>query len=703
MNEKNIKSNFHILKKRFSSINFKNSSYKLFHSPQKKGKNFPVEDLSKNESYKKQRNNNSLKRKTLKNMDIFFIKKISEYYPKIERLDNLIDLKYLYNFERTTYEKLINKYDNKIKKKFDFLKKEEYINKYDNNQILNLMEKKRCRIFSQLKDLYYLNNTQEYLKNIYNYKQSIIILKYLLFFIYDKDLITYIDNRNNLKYRKTIILKYNKLRSFIFAKNKIKKLILNRSQTFKNINKIFKKDKNEINDLVNINNKILDYNFSNVKNFFIYDVPISKIHSCIPNLFPNEYKLFNILKEHINIRKNQKIFKNNIHLLNKNYNIIKESKTTNTNNNINSQLYILYNSSSSLIVDDLNDEYGQNNYSINYHPYNYNRREKKDLEIYDIEKLIKNISSEQQKLKNNIELNSSKRNNKKGILKIQKKLLSHKKILKFPKSHSNISRTNEKFHISQNSTSLSNRNKFEKNDKNKEKEGNIYMPKYSLSQKILPYEEKIKKYRYTFNKINNYSLKKKSLSSESTSLSKNLFKRNSSARKSKYKLLSPNIKKDRINEINNIKQKNINNKNAIKILKVNNLKQNKYFFKETYEFTPPKKNLILIKHNWSKLKEFIKMKESLNNYNYKYNNDLNYDIDKKDSNYDTKNNHFNNKSVKDLDKGEHYHIQAKIEDTSKKIFRKIKKNYIQSKNDLKNSTTLKQIVKCGNIYEDNFF
>ena len=695
------------LNKRFSLNVMKKPTFAFFNSQIKNIKILAVEDLLKsNKNLDKMtfKNRISIKNQDLNSQEIKAKRKLT-YLSNIEYKYNKEEMELLLEFKIRAYQKLKDKYNYIYKEIFYFMRKEEIPTQYDYIQLTNLIKRKKCRILSQLNELFFFNNIQEYLRDLYNYKHSLIMIKYLLFFIYDKDIITYVDKLDNEKNKKYIKSNYLKLSELQKEKNEIRK-IGNIRESF---NKYIKKDESIVYDLEKINNNIfISYNFSKIKNLYIYNVPLLKMHNCLPNLFPNGFKIINILKDFLILKKSQKLYKNKIYSLKKslfNTKLSDNSKekfyqnwTNKKKNKKNMEKYLFENSS--IISDEENNIYnGIHNYSIYYHSNGGARREKKDVDIIDIEQIIKNISMD----KNNklIELNEDKQNSNSN-LGLYKKSLYHKKFV----SSSQIDKTyysqkNDKFHISENSTNISNKLKVEKYNKKMNNKKN------EIRNKILSFEE---------NKINN-SFKYNNINEKMNSFnfpSSNNNKKFSSSKNMKYKkdlLLSlQNIRIQKLKNINNKDNndvKNIkiieNNFNKSNFIKIQNNTKNKYIFKETKKFSRVKKNHKIIKYKMAKLKEFLDLKMNLNDSitnskeEIKSSKSCNKGFDYLSEIFFLK-----NKNENIWERGEDFSTQKKCEHLNQHIMSNIRKYFIRSKKNLINSFTLKQIIKCGNIYERNF-
>ena len=469
----------------------------------------------------------------------------------------------------------------------------------------------------------------------------------------------------------------------------------------------------------------MSYNFSIIKNIYIYNIPLFEIHSCIPNLFPNDIKILFILKQYLNLKKNQKLYNDYLYSYkkNKNFNNTNDSNDKNLLNsiskkNINKQNLQkkekeIYNNISKMLINDNsiseeinNNYYYQNDYLTNPHRYNYSRRVKKDVDIFEIEKIIKNIKGENKKKKNEDVKNNKKCKKDSHSSILYKKLLSNKKIISLIKTNnnnkSNYSQTKEKLNISDNSTYLSNKIIFGNSDsKIKKKIDILNITSKSHPKNILPYSEKLinKKYILKDKGNSNKAHKKSSFFLPSKKLMKRWIsqKHNESQ---KDILLSSNI----TNKIININDNSFNKTKdkCFKESKSNNFKgENKYIFKETLNFSPSKNIHKIVKFKLKNLKEVMKMRKSMNNsYIASYNKLKSFN---KGFEYSPENYLFKNIIENEWEEGEDKNAQNKCDYLSKNIMYNIQKKYNQYKKGLIKSTTLKQILKCGNIYEDEFY
>lgn len=713
MNDKRMTFGVDKINKRYSLNILQRPTFGAFYSQMKNIKILSLEDLLKSENKNdKKLHKFHLKKETVKLKSLNSVKKALTFFPKIESNFKKDEIEFLIPFEKIANQKLKDQYNYKYKERFYFMKKEEIPTQYDYNQLTFLIEKRRCRIFSQLNELFFLNNIQEFLRDIYNYKQSKIILKYLLYFIYDKDLITYIEKPDNEKHKKYIKSNFDKL-SFTLKEKKEVKTIFGDNREI--INKYIKNDESILYELEKINNNIfISYDFSKVKYLYIYNIPASKIYNCIPNIFPNGFKILNILKDFLNIKKSQKLFNNKIYSFKNCQN--NDSNMSNENNCLdpsnkkkkfkNYGKY-LFDNSSLLSSREINNNLYENDYSIHYHSNNNTRREKNDMEINDVEKIIKNISGEKHKKL----LEFSEKYNKPN-LKLFKKSLYIKKYMPFSQSNNNnvnnFSQTNEKLQISENSTTLSNRNKITtKNGKTKIQNEKINDSQNSFSKKIFLGKEKnlndsfksekkinIKKALLNFSSSKN---EEKRYSIKNIKLNKNILIPNENKKSIYYKKID--IKKNDILKI----RKNIekNNKKSISSYKIK--QEKKDLFKETNKFSPVKNHHKIIKHKLTKLKELLKIKINLNDSKANNKEEIKYyNSYYKGFEYLPEIFFLKNKNQNIWESGEDISEQKKCDNYTKHIMNNLQKSILKNKKSLNNSSTFRQIIKCGNIYENNY-
>ena len=335
------------------------------------------------------------------NNNHFQVQKPHINYYKNKQSDNLIF------FNNIAHKLLRRKYNctKRINTELKLYKKEE-VSIYDINQIQYLIENKKSRLFCILKEKLLLSDKKEYLMNIYAKNESKIILRYLLFFVYNKDKMTY-----SKKMSEKINLDKVKLNLEI-----INPILQNKYILIKN-------KYNEIENNEKYNESFFDFHESdkkesNKKYYNISELSLKETHNCIPNLLPTDKGILILLKEYLQKKLNQKF-------LNKRYYYENMSETLDTNkfnksskeNNKNSKSRIINKSFSKIIFNKKNNLF-----------YNHNdfKRIKNDVDIFDIEKLIKNFVIKDLKIKKKI-FNQEKNNDDKIIChKIKKKLVFNK-------------------------------------------------------------------------------------------------------------------------------------------------------------------------------------------------------------------------------------------------------------------------------------
>ena len=368
---------------------------------------------------------------------------------------------YFISFKKAANKKLKEKYNCSKKIYIKLYRKDEIRCLYDLYQIEYLIFKKKCKILSKLNEILLLMDKNEYLINEYSRKESKIFMKYLLLFVYDKDKITYNEKlTNSFNNKKGDSDKENLLEK----KEKLKKLI---------------KKKNDTNKLAN--NKKLKIDL-------IYNFSVFEIKNCVPNLFPNDYKILRGLKKYLNIKIYQKYYQKKLFYQNEEYkNYMDKSRFNKSIKDVKddkSKSKILNKTSPKFFKKEY--EYAQNKNDI--------RRVQNDIDTIDIEKLVKKF---EKKYKKKVKFNDNNNSDKMDISSqiIKKKLFfntgNHKD------NEVSKDKSDEKIHLSQNSTTLS----LIKRDKNnKILEPYNYIPKRIFSNKkkifsntILPKKNNINK------------------------------------------------------------------------------------------------------------------------------------------------------------------------------------------------------------------
>ena len=338
---------------------------------------------------------------------------------------NVENYEYLLFGIKYAYQMLRKKYNcSHIAKLY---RKEEVRSIYDMNQIQYLIEKRKSRIFSRLKEILIINNNNEYLLNDYKTKESKIILKYLLFFVYDKDKFT-INERISEKTNK------DKLKS-LFER----KILINNKRYMQYNNK--NEEKEESRHSFYESKKRNKQNI--IKNYkFIYDISPLDIKNSIPNLYPNETRILIDIKQFSKKKLYQKLIHQKYYYkdISANYETNKYNKSSKDDKN-----------SKSKIINKSFSKYffRKKNNPVSNH--NNDRRIKNDVDIFDLEKLIKIIDRKDKKLKENNTAFNNKTNFEKTIF-AQK---MNKKVIFNYSSIINNEKSIDKNQISQNSTTLS--------------------------------------------------------------------------------------------------------------------------------------------------------------------------------------------------------------------------------------------------------
>ena len=239
-------------------------------------------------------------------------------------------------------------------------------------KVNNFLNGKKNQFYTLVKenDLYY--DYKEYIKKYYSHIDSLIILKYLFFFIYNRDVYTTYFKRHH-----------------------------NKSEILENYEELIKSN----------SNKYYQKKYPHITS--IFNIPWNYLPNCIPNYYGNSLNIIIYLEpfmEKIKYRKlktkkeiqkeiiNNNEIKNIIQKKEKNKNdnsetIYKESDN-NSSSNENDSSNILDNISFDSIDDGFNNDIEYEEFQVFFNAKIKNRRIKKDKEIKDIINLIKNIPDE---------------------------------------------------------------------------------------------------------------------------------------------------------------------------------------------------------------------------------------------------------------------------------------------------------------------
>ena len=175
------KNSFHL-----NSIKANKYKNKYFNIIKKIGKKAIIPVLSSREERQSLIRNKSDKKEI---NNILSLSKLQIDYSKLQ------EIKYFNFCNKFANVLLKNKYDCSKRAKSELHQKEEIISIYNSYQIDYLIEKRKSRVYCRLKEFLLLNKNEEYLANIYKQRESRIMIKYLLFFVYDKDKMTFNEKR----------------------------------------------------------------------------------------------------------------------------------------------------------------------------------------------------------------------------------------------------------------------------------------------------------------------------------------------------------------------------------------------------------------------------------------------------------------------------------------------------------------------------
>lgn len=577
----------------------------------------------------------------------------NNYFPVKKPQINNYKNKESYNlilYHNIAHKLLRRKYNctKRINNKLTLYKREE-VSIYDLHQMQYLIENKKSRIFCKLKELLLLADKKEYLNNIYEPKESKILLRHLLFLVYDKDRMTYnkkMSEKINKVKIKLILERINPIlhKRYILIMNKYN-YIENKEKSNDLFFDIHKSDKKE----------------SKKKYSNISELSSNEIHNCIPNLFPNDRSILIRLKEYLKKKLNQKFFKKGYYFksMSEILDTNKYNKSSKENNRTSKSR--INNKSFSKIIFSKKDNL--------FYNHNDFKRIKNDFDIYDVEKLIKNIERKDKKIKKKI-FNQEKNKDSKIIFhKIKKKLIFN---------FSNKEKSYEKNQLSLNSTTLTAKNR----DNNIT--GSILSPTNRTTKSINSYKNK------TF--INNYYLKKEGINNGTKKLFQNSFGYNSDS----FSVKNENVKESsqlpfHNNYIRNIFSSNIENnsenRKLSKSFKSFVIKGNpKLFFEKKFKLINLNKFLKSADENkFTPKKQSIKLLKTTKSFEYQ--NEL-YIFKKK-----------KNENIWEL--GEDKNAQINAEDMKKRVSKTIKRLNEKSLNYFKKCTSLRKMANYGDVYRND--
>ena len=295
---------------------------------------------------------------------------------------------------------------------------------YDYYQSNKIISNQKCRTKVIFQEYKYYFNINEYIIEYYIIKECNIMLKFLLFFIYSRDI--YVFNKSEDKKRNKINIFKNFVR---IIQQKIEKIdvykisILN--QIIQNIKDINNKSIKRESIIHNINlknitqNKAIKYFLGNIDDLnilkdycnyipILLNIPSIKLNSFLPNSFCFGYKINIYISNYLSKLRAKKLIdiQKKIRYKNEIIKTLSKSPLTNRKNNYNKSFYnkSFYNENikknegiSFATIENLDDKLEDNKY-LDY-SYNINnnqnilKREFYDPEIKDIEIFINNFNN----------------------------------------------------------------------------------------------------------------------------------------------------------------------------------------------------------------------------------------------------------------------------------------------------------------------
>jgi hypothetical protein len=330
------------------------------------------------------------------------------------KVNKVIDNTLFEKIKKSITNKIIGKYKSpymeylyKTKYFFASFMKRQKPTYYNFYQTCYIMEKKKCRLYCLYKDHKLTQDKQEYFLKFFEIDESKAYLNYLVYFIYAKDpfvkskrLVCINKDRKQIRndYHEIIINKVFGAQKII-SSHQLSKDSLLISKSNKNINnKLFDKKRIKRLSRIIIPKYYLDIKpiFYKINYFFVKDIPSSKIPNIIPNYLVNDIGIYSIIKNIILKKKFSILVINN-----KDYALERKEKSSRKkrisenqkdNNNI---------LSSFISISSKNGTTDTERYKLNLskvqHMHNEFKRIKDDIDINDVELLIKKIFNTQHK------------------------------------------------------------------------------------------------------------------------------------------------------------------------------------------------------------------------------------------------------------------------------------------------------------------
>ena len=666
--------------------------------------------------------------------------KRNSFYKKV------ISDKHFYLIRKQINQKLKNTYkspfmDHLIKKGYYIHhKKSDYPKYYNYYMICYLMNNKRCQLTLRYYDHLLFYNNQEYLIRYFGKTEYFIIINYLLFFVYDKDIESISKIKKKIVSYKEIKLMFNDLlkNNFNFTGTME---ILDDIAVYYRYSGINMSNLSKM--LVNLENvkPVFD---EKIKYLYAKDVPPLSFPNSYPNLFPLIGVIFGYIKKYLKMRKILKVKSDTSdNSYSKKDNIIikpvekdeqkgksyYEHKMKNKNKNKVHENDFLMNFSLSFSKSNYIENESSESFE-NKNQHNSNRRLKIDNDIYDVETLFEKILFEfGYNIKNKNSQKEEKPKNKsvdrlffkKGIKRVKSmrninvaKILSQnskkfQNILKKPTDSSNkidIFKTSVSKEISKGDLIANKKNKNEIQTstrisrKSLTKRNEFISTKYryssqSTSDKIFKYSsnnlnlsEKGKEKKNRFHKkivsFNDYNNKEDKKSNKNLGIIGLI----SSFKNSKFKLKRSNSYYSKEKAYNWM----------IKDTSSNNCSSNTLFaskFKDTQKFlVNSSKNKFTI-NRYISLKEINDISKKYKNYHKKLKYYKGY-RQKSFASYSCAN--FDNKEVNVWENNKvGVDVINNILKTNS-LLHKIRNIDNQNKRYIRNSSTLNEIIKCPNIY-----
>ena len=239
------------------------------------------------------------------------------------------------------------------------------------------MDNKKCKFNVRHQENLLLYNNQEYLITYFSKNEIFIIMNYLLYIIYDKDIATTVKKTTKLLSNDNIKNMFNNLVDNNYS-------FTGTLEILKGIAVYYKPNKNNnqnSNKIISNLNNIKPVYKEKIKYTYIKDIPNSQISNCFPKCYYLEKQVNNYIKDFVQKKKFLKIEDNQLIQI-----------KTKKKNNVKLKVYHFL-GNISLSKNKENDKHEKSKEYKEHKGNNSFIRMKKDKNVYDIQSLIEKIQN----------------------------------------------------------------------------------------------------------------------------------------------------------------------------------------------------------------------------------------------------------------------------------------------------------------------